>query len=514
MESKKYIIDRYQDIFNELFLKQNWTEETNNMNKVNFSYTSDKNIKSDLYQSNSDLFNSFSLDKPLIDLTIVVYFLIINNTLYFYKEGKVFNEQKILFFTEQNYYDEVSQKIKYICNNKFKSILNKVNPNTYKIFTVSFNLKKDDIELIKIQFDPNLGLQIDKQHRTKIHYWIWFDLLHKFVFKNTQRNRWNIVDSNIKNIKLEEMCLEQQLLKIYTNKNSSVFKKASQKASKYIHKGCYGFIYDDFNPDMNLKRNWEKKYKNIKVFNIAPMKKTVEMDAKISFTKRMNDSDFTPEGFLSIEEVSDKNALYFLKQNGGTGSKGVNIYTYEKLIQQNINNRIIQKNISNPDLYDNKRYKIRQLVLVHKKKIYAHKDSWFTRSNINYCNSTYENLRDMHIIYQHPGIIFELTSALDNFELIFSNIKRSLVAFQKYYSKEIKSLLDNEFMILGFDYIVDNNKNVQIIEINHRSNYAHPKNVSEKCDVGFMKDTMFLLIHGQIENTHFELINNEEYTLC
>jgi len=29
-----------------------------------------------------------------------------------------------------------------------------------------------------------------------------------------------------------------------------------------------------------------------------------------------------------------------------------------------------------------------------------------------------------------------------------------------------------------------------------------------------MKDTMFLLIHGQIENTHFELINNEEYTLC
>ena len=36
-------------------------------------------------------------------------------------------------------------------------------------------------------------------------------------------------------------------------------------------------------------------------------------------------------------------------------------------------------------------------------------------------------------------------------------------------------------MVLGFDYIIDNNKNVQIIEINHRFNYAHPNNVSEKC---------------------------------
>lgn len=125
--------------------------------------------------------------------------------MYFYKEGKVINKNKVKFFTEQNYYDEVSQKIKYICNNKFKSILDKVNPNTYKIFTISFNLKKDGIELIKIQLDPNLGLQIDKRHRTKIHYWIWLDFLNKFVFKNIQGNRWGIVNSNIKNINLEKI---------------------------------------------------------------------------------------------------------------------------------------------------------------------------------------------------------------------------------------------------------------------------------------------------------------------
>lgn len=29
MESKKYIIDKYQDIFGELFSKHGWTEETN-----------------------------------------------------------------------------------------------------------------------------------------------------------------------------------------------------------------------------------------------------------------------------------------------------------------------------------------------------------------------------------------------------------------------------------------------------------------------------------------------------
>jgi hypothetical protein len=73
--------------------------------------------------------------------------------------------------------------------------------------------------------------------------------------------------------------------------------------------------------------------------------------------------------------------------------------------------------------------------------------------------------------------------------------------FSKSYETEINEITESEFVILGFDFVVDNEKNVHIIEINHRSNYAHPQNVSETCDVGCMRDLIILLVNQTIEKT-------------
>ena len=45
----------------------------------------------------------------------------------------------------------------------------------------------------------------------------------------------------------------------------------------------------------------------------------------------MSDSIYTPEGYLDVKEVTDKDALYFVKRSGSTGSRGVNIYDYNSL---------------------------------------------------------------------------------------------------------------------------------------------------------------------------------------
>ena len=74
-------------------------------------------------------------------------------------------------------------------------------------------------------------------------------------------------------------------------------------------------------------------------------------------------------------------------------------------------------------------------------------------------------------------------------------------------SKEIENILHKEFVILGFDFVVDSEKNVHIIEINHRSNYAHPDEISKNTDVLCMKDLIKLLINGTHENTDLLLIN-------
>ena len=103
----------------------------------------------------------------------------------------------------------------------------------------------------------------------------------------------------------------------------------------------------------------------------------------------------------------------------------------------------------------------------------------------------------MHVINQKSDTIFDFTSKIDNHETFFENIKLAVKDFKKYYSKEIDTIEGKEYSVLGFDFIVDNDKNVQIIEINHRSNYSHPKNVSIECDVGFFRDMMLLLINGE-----------------
>jgi hypothetical protein len=297
-----------------------------------------------------------------------------------------------------------------------------------------------------------------------------------------------------------------KFIKTYTNKNGSVFKAATNLACNSINNGQYGIIYDDFNPDMKKVNQWKKENKDMKIFHVSTRGKTLNMDSKIAFHKKMNTSKFTPESYLKKSNVTDKNGIYFVKTDGSTGSRGVNVFTYETLINAKTDNCVIQKSMINPDLYTNKRYKIRQHIIIHNKHVYLFKESFFTVSNIDYIDTNQDNLRNKHIICQSPDIKFVLSNTLEKYDVIEKNIILATEDFKKCYKDEIEKINENEFVILGFDFVVDTNKNVQIIEINHRSNYAHPKHVSDICDIGCIRDLIILMINKNTVNTNLILI--------
>jgi len=305
---------------------------------------------------------------------------------------------------------------------------------------------------------------------------------------------------------MSEYTFSNNLLKLYTNKNSNIFSQAGKLACKDLV-GKIGIIYDDYDYKGNLKDLWKKDNLD-NIFIIAPRRKTISMDDKIMFHKKMKDSVYTPESYLSSDDITDKSCLYFVKKTDSTGGLGVNIFNYDDLLKIDTTNCVIQKNIFNPDLYQNKRYKIRQLVFLYKNKVYLYKNSFFISSNINYGNIPNDKLRDTHVINQSNNScsLFEMSNKLENFDLILTNIILAVNDFKNYYQTEIKTVTDNDYGVLGFDFIVDEQKNVQIIEINHRSNYRHPTNVSIDCDVGFIKDMIKLLNSNNIENTLFEII--------
>mgnify|MGYP001379550130 CR=1 FL=1 len=295
------------------------------------------------------------------------------------------------------------------------------------------------------------------------------------------------------------------------NKNSDIFRQGAKLVLEENNtNGIYGIVYDDFNPNMEIVNSWKKEYPEMKIFYVATRGKSILMDSKINFTKRMGTSIYTPESYLHYNEIKNENdeySLYFVKKDGSTGSQGVNVYYFKDLSNVNTENCIIQKSMKNPDLYQNKRYKMRVHVILHNKEVYYCKNHFATVSGINYNIDTKKDLRNINVIHQTENTLFIFSNLIDRYELIEKNIILAIEDFKKFYLKEIENILDKEFVILGFDFVVDSEKNVHNIEINHRSNYAHPDEISKKTDVLCMRDLIKLLINGTHENTDLLLIN-------
>ena len=290
-----------------------------------------------------------------------------------------------------------------------------------------------------------------------------------------------------------------KLLKIYTNKNKDIFESAGNNAYFNLIEGQFGIIYDDYNTDIEVLRKWKADYPKMTIYNVARLRKTIKIDDKIYFSKKMSESLYTPVCYFSKLELIDRDELYFLKNCGN--NKGINIYSYDELQNLNINfdNSVIQKCcFRNPDLYNNRIYKIRQLVLLCNKSVYLHKESRFTMSEIDFNDKNLVNRRNKYIVSARKNVIYGLRNNIENYNLIFENIKLAVKDFKKYYIDEINSLDKNEYTILGFDLVVDNKKNVKIIEISHRCNYKHPK--SQIC-VEFIKDMILLLTSNSLEKT-------------
>ena len=317
-------------------------------------------------------------------------------------------------------------------------------------------------------------------------------------------------------------------LKLYTNKNYQIFRLGAKHLNnvrdiRELNKS-FGVIYDDFDCKDSIREKWEKNYPGINIFSVARRRNTVAMDSKISFAKKMKDSVYTPETYFNIDETNlhclpDDNSLFFIKKNGSTGSAHVVVTKLSKLEKtsktiSNLNEYIIQKSMPNPDLYEGKRYKIRAHVILFNKNIYFHRKPWCTISKVPYditCDDE-KILREMNVIYQANAekfITFDIISENDKIE---KNILLALEDFRKNYCDEIEKVGEKEFAILGFDFVVDAEKNVNIIEINHRSNYQHPQAVSDKTDVLCIRDLYILLFTNNTKNTDLLLVTKSEPT--
>jgi len=305
------------------------------------------------------------------------------------------------------------------------------------------------------------------------------------------------------------------LLRVFSNKNSRLFEDAGQQVLKELsgNKEQVGIIYNDYNADPKMVDAWQKETKGLTIYNVAPRSKTLRMDAKVLFAKKTKDAVHVPKTYFNYDDIpkdTPENALFFVKKNGSTGSRGVDIHPYSAMKDLDYTEKVVQQNMDQPDLYDDKRYKIRAYVVLHDKNVFLFSKSFATVASEDHKEVVgdvdQEVLRKMHVIFQTSGTKFILSEELDKFDTIQANMLVACKEFKNIYRDEIKRIEANEFAILGFDFVVDNDGGVQVIEINHRSNYAHPKLMENKVDVPLLKNLYKLLIQGSSMDTDFRKV--------
>jgi len=301
------------------------------------------------------------------------------------------------------------------------------------------------------------------------------------------------------------------LLLVWSNKNSSIFGRACKTVSKeFDHADTVGIVYDDFDTKGEIEKKWKTQHNNLKIYSVAPRKYTVKMDDKINLSEIMGKSEYIPKWYLKYDDISkdtDPNQLFYVKKRGSTASKGVYLHKYSNMNIVDTSNSVIQEDLNNPYLYENRRFKIRAYVLIFQNSIFINRKAWCSLGALDYRKAddttTPEDIEKINIIYQSPGRKWFNFKEIPDYEEIFTNMCNSCNDIYENFQDKISNYKDTEYSILGVDYVIDDLNQPFIIEINHRSNYAHPKEIVDTVDLPAIEDTFRVLIQNNEYNTDY-----------
>jgi len=297
---------------------------------------------------------------------------------------------------------------------------------------------------------------------------------------------------------------------LYTNKCKGVFNKVHgilYDMFKNTEK-CIGIIYDDYNTDQNILNTLKSIHPSMNIFFVAPRRNTVALDDKKLFCERTYNLDFVPQYIKNIHESEniDDTELLYIKHRGSSEALDVRLLPKIDILSCSIDtNYIIQQNVSNPHLIDNTRYKLRTYVILFNKKMYAskHYRGNLATKELDISNMNVDDAKNMNIIHQTSHTKYLLSDNIECNDEIFNDILLSYSKLKKVYISEIENIDNNQYVILGLDYVINNDKKAFLIEINHRPNFSFPAVITNNVDIPVLVDTYKLLITNTIVDTSF-----------
>ena len=271
--------------------------------------------------------------------------------------------------------------------------------------------------------------------------------------------------------------------------------------------------WEEADENDNIDFSYYDTYNNAKIKDatimVIPRLLTNKIDNKNTMyttLKKNNLTYFLPETYTDLKNIDknifNNNNIFFLKKIFSSGGKGVyiikNYDEMKNIISNDEKNYILQKEVTNMLLYNGYKSTLRIYVLLtDKKEIYLYTDILGIIHSVKYSNN---NSFDIHINHKNVKY-YNLKNELYYSE-IFNKIKDiCFLTLKEFYLND--NIDKNRFIIFGFDFIIDNNKNPWLIEINQYPNLAAEKDTLR---YNIKKDMIQDFVNIFLE----PLINNKE----
>ena len=276
-------------------------------------------------------------------------------------------------------------------------------------------------------------------------------------------------------------------------------------------------IFKSLKDEITLDENCLFSYLNNNYINEYPIYDKVYHLLESSFTNQLNDkltmgiilqddnNMITPQIYTSSEELVkgnyDDNKIWFIKYIHGSCGRHIMCKTTDDLRSIEISPRfIIQEGITNLDLYEGYKYTLRVFTLLHNKKFYLYRglkkrvhNEKYNKEELNYaaqvCGSNYSERIPLY---------------LDKGEDLFKKLKEHSLLVKDKLKDFIDETDEFKYLLIGNDYLVKEDQNVILIEMNPLPDLVNNEEVNKKINIPLMKETINLVVHNQINN--YELI--------
>ena len=479
----KYYCSEYCDIISDVMDKKKWIQVYSKEDDIKFSY-SNSVVGDFMLASDEEIewMNEINTVNSGFHSHVKIYAIIVHSSkIFIYKEGKVYRRSSTpRFFTSDKYYNtifyDINKKIYEIMKPKLER--NPHKNNTFKIVTLDFGIDNESVELISIEKYPDLSKECDMIDKMKLHYWLLNDLIYLFVFNNKYGHRWyecNDITKSTYHVNTS------RILREVLDMNGYVEAKTGSKSNF---------------------SSWDTyKTKNVSSdISIIPGKITYKMDDKIYFYKTLlkHDMDsYCPKTYIQLKDIeynSDK--IYFLKSSGSSGGRGVHVVNSKKMVDDIMTSHpgvyLLQEEVPNLKLINNKKFTLRCYVLLtDTKEIFLHKNILCIHHGADYSPTLDRNIHIDHKIHKYSN--YSNDEVFLQLQDLFFNVCCPFIKDE---------LLEDQYIILGADILLDNNNKPYIIEINTFPNMQYDdKKVEYVIKKEMFSDFLNLYVNPKIKRT-------------